>query len=89
MMISEVSNFNGSMIVTITSDIFSGSSLTIKEQYVLSQILSHNKSSLKCVKKLRKKYLMNGHEVKNKRQMRCKETQYSVTHYVLQTKKIV
>lgn len=53
-----------------------------------SELKNINKSSL-SVKKLRKKYLMNGYEVKNKRQMRCKETQYSMTHYVLQTKKIV
>lgn len=74
MIISEASNFIGSMIVIITSDIFSGSSLRIKDQFVLSQILSHNSSSL------RKRCLMNSYEVKNKRQIRCKETQYSMTH---------
>lgn len=49
-MILEASNLNGSII---TSDIFSGSSLRIKEQFVLSQILSHNSSSMNSVKKLR------------------------------------
>lgn len=46
----------------------------LKNNFMLNQILSHNSSTLNIVTKLRKKHLMNGYEVKNKKQVKCEGT---------------